>query len=162
MSNGTRWTYRILTSMIIGLLLSLACAYAHGQSEDEMLKTPAVLDAINELHAHTHLAGYDKAEWSFVIRQDGTPSKPQSSHEFSQNHLSVAIGSDRAIIHSHPDGTSPQPSNGDLIAAKHCKVPNYEISGYHIYVAEPDGKTIRKVADIEQAKHGVVIHWGTK
>ena len=41
--------------------------------------------------------------------------------------------------------------------------PNYEISAYHIYVAEPDGKTVRKVADIEQGKHNTInIKWGAK
>jgi hypothetical protein len=143
------------TLCIMALLIGSAFAQ---NPEDALLKTPAVTAAITFLHEHTH-QGFngDKTEWSFVIGADGKPSTPQSSHEYSSNHLTVFIGADRAIIHSHPDGTAAQPSNGDMATAKHCAIPNFEVSGYAIWVAEADGTTVRKVADITQGKHGIIV-----
>ena len=156
---------RLLTIAVVIQIWTGAVIYAHGQvmAEDMLIRTPTVIAAITELHSHTHLGGMDKTEWSVVVRADGTPSKPYSSHDWASNHLTVRIGSDLAIIHSHPDGTAPYPSQSDQNAAKQCHIPNYEISAYHIYVAEPDGKTVRKVADIEQGKHNTInIKWGAK
>ena len=156
---------RLLTIAVVIQIWTGAVIYAHGQvmAKDMLIRTPTVIAAITELHSHTHLGGMDKTEWSVVVRADGTPSKPYSSHDWSSNHLTVRIGSDLAIIHSHPDGTAPYPSQSDQNAAKQCHIPNYEISAYHIYVAEPDGKTVRKVADIEQGKHNTInIKWGAK
>jgi len=152
---------RTLTILTVLAIWAGALTYAHGQTDpDALIKTPAVLAAIGELHSHTFTAGVDKTEYSIVIRADGSPSKPQSSHDWSSNHLTVAIGSDLAIVHSHPTGTAPQPSEWDLIAAKRCGIRNYEVSFYYIYVAEPDGKTIRKVANLSTGKHGIlVIKW---
>jgi proteasome lid subunit RPN8/RPN11 len=156
---------RLLTIAVVIQIWTGAIIYAHGQvmAEDMLIRTPTVIAAITDLHSRIHQGGVDKTEWSFVVRADGTPSKPQSSHDYAANHLTVALGSDRAIVHSHPDGTAPFPSDADSAAAKKCRIPNYVVSGYHIYVAEPDGKTVRKVADIEQGKHNTInIKWGAK
>src|ERR1700728_3777942 len=41
-----------------------------------------------------------------------------------------------AVIHSHPYGTGPQPSDADYDAAKKLNAPNFELSQGAIYVAE--------------------------
>jgi len=149
--NGLIFVLAIIVAIAIG---------AHCQDQDELLKTPAVLSTIAQLHSHTFNASEDKTEWSSIINEDGTVSTPYSSHDWSSNHLTVQIGSTKAILHSHPTGTAPQPSQGDLATAKKCGIPNYEISFYYIYVAESDGKTVRKVANLSTGKHGVlVIQW---
>jgi proteasome lid subunit RPN8/RPN11 len=89
-----------------------------------------------------------------VIHEDGTASQPYSSNDYSANVLTVLL-SDRAILHSHPDGAPSQPSDRDIQTAKVVRMPNYEVSGYAVWVATPDGKT-HKVAFIEQGKHGTI------
>ncbi len=142
-----------IQTALVALGIFLSTIFAHGQ--DAILKTPSVMAAINVLHSHT-LSSFDKIEYSFVVRADGTPSKPQTSHDYFSNYLTIIPGSDKAIVHSHPMATSPQPSNGDFDAAKKLGGPNYEVSLYAIWVAEPNGRG-HKVADIEMGKHGKII-----
>jgi hypothetical protein len=149
-----------LVPYLLWLIFILICIcggeLAYGQ--DEVVQTPQVEAQILKLHDHTN-TGSDKTEWSFVIQRDGTPSALYSSHDYSKNVLTVKIDNDLAIVHSHPTATSPQPSQGDIDTAKKCRMPNYEVSLYAIWVAEPSGK-VRKAAEIEFGKHGrVIIHW---
>jgi hypothetical protein len=56
------------------------------------------------------------------------------------------------LIHTHPSMDLPAPSKGDVAVAVRLGVPNYVLSKFALYVAEPDG-TIRKVADVK-IEHG--------
>jgi proteasome lid subunit RPN8/RPN11 len=61
----------------------------------------------------------------------------------------------QALIHTHEPGVSPQPSRQDIEVAKQLGCPNYELSMFALWVANPDGTTA-KVGDVEM-KHGELV-----
>jgi hypothetical protein len=133
-------------------LLFVLAGMAHGQ--DEVLKTPAVLAQIKEIHTCCTF-GPSKTETSFRVTADGTPSNPASSNDYLKNTMRV-YSTDLAIVHSHPMAGDPRPSPGDIATARSIGKPNYEVSLYAIWVTEGDG-TVRKVATLKSGKHGVLI-----
>ena len=150
------------TYHLIGFLLWFVCvvaALSHGQ--DEILKNPAVLAQVKDIHesgcSDVFLGTFGPlmTEYSFRITADGTPSKTESSHEFASNTMRV-YNTDLAIVHSHPMAGDPRPSPGDITTATHIRRSNYEVSLYAIWVAEGNG-TVRKVATLKSGKHGALI-----
>jgi hypothetical protein len=78
-------------------------------------------------------------------------------------HARASIPTDSsAIIHTHPNGIDPLPSEDDYKTAKKSGKPNFVMSAGSIYVAMPNGdvKHPVKVADISYGKHGKLnIKW---
>jgi HK97 family phage portal protein len=117
---------------------------------------------ITTTDAHTQMAnlynsassgysGQDKMEHSFTIDGSGKPRAIQSSHSNSSNSVTVHPG-DKAIVHTHPKGTDPKPSDADVAIAVKFGIPNYAMSADVIWVANPDGTTA-KVGDVSW-QHG--------
>jgi hypothetical protein len=130
-------------------------------AQDDVLKTPAVQAQMSRLYAEalgTFLPTTNgltrKAELSFTVNVDGTPGPITSSGDWASDFLRVQH-SDTAIVHTHPFGTHPRPSDGDIAIAVKLGIPNYELSHYALWVSMPDG-TSHKVADV-QWKHGQLV-----
>jgi hypothetical protein len=140
---------------ILALLTSASFA------EDEPLKMGAVQARMSKLYADalptfvsTTSGSTRKAEWSFTVHGDGTPGAITSSGDWARNFLRVQQG-DTLIVHTHPFGTAPRPSECDTAIAVKLGIPNYELSRGAVWVAMPNG-TSHKIADV-QWKHGQLI-----
>ncbi|MGA2538790.1 MAG: hypothetical protein ABSF53_22470 [Terracidiphilus sp.] len=135
---------------ILSLLFSASFSAV---AKDEPIKTSVVQAQLFELyeHASASYVGCSNSEYSFTVKPDGTTSGIQSSNDYNRNVVAVPVG-DLALIHTHPSMDLPAPSKGDVAVAVRLGVPNYVLSKFALYVAEPDG-TIRKVADVK-IEHG--------
>jgi hypothetical protein len=51
---------------VLAMIVAIAIG-AHCQDQDELLKTPAVLSTIAQLHSHTFSVFEDKTEWSSMV-----------------------------------------------------------------------------------------------
>jgi proteasome lid subunit RPN8/RPN11 len=145
------------TDVVVGalaLFLFLAC-YANCQTAEPAIGSPAVQAQMYRLYsaAAASYFGQTSVEFSFTVDAAGSPREVTSSNERDTNHLLFYPG-DRAIVHTHPKGTDPRPSDGDIATAKKCGVPNYELSVSELWVATPDGK-YHRVGSV-RVKHGVL------
>ena len=68
---------------------------------------------------------------------------------------------DTAIVHTHPFGTSPSPSDGDVAIAVKLGIPNYVLSYYALWVAMPDGGVKQVCRCAMEARSGRVETKGT-
>jgi proteasome lid subunit RPN8/RPN11 len=133
-------------------------------SSHDLLKTPAVHDGLKNLYttAGDSYQGANKQEHSITIDKEGNPSEIATSHDSSKTTVSVhkenGKVTDQAIIHTHPKGTDPHPSDADVQIAKKTGIPNYELSQNQLWVANPDGSTA-KVADVEWKNNDLSIKW---
>jgi HK97 family phage portal protein len=130
-----------------------------GAGSHDLLKTPAVHTGMTDLYkqAGNSYMGTDKQEHSFTVDANGKPSAITSSHSSAANTLTVTKG-DQAIVHSHPKGTDPRPSEADIAIAKSEGIPNYELSRDELWVANPDGTTA-KLGDVSWKNNEVSIKW---
>jgi hypothetical protein len=140
---------------ILALLTSASFA------EDEALKTRAVQARMSKLYADalpafvpTTNGSTRKTEWSFTVHADGRPGPVTSSGDRARNFLRVQQ-SDTVVVHTHPFGTDPRPSECDTAIAVKLGIPNYELSRGAVWVAMPNG-TSHKIA-VVQWKHGQLI-----
>jgi len=95
-----------------------------------------------------------KTELSFTVSADGTPGLVSSSHDWARDVVRVHHG-DTAIVHTHPFGTDPRPSDSDVAIAVKLGIPIFVLSRGALWVAIPDG-TSYKVADV-QWEHGQLV-----
>ncbi|HLX83803.1 MAG TPA: phage portal protein [Terriglobales bacterium] len=125
----------------------------------ELLKTAAVHDQLTKLYAEASPSyhGTDKIEHSFTVDGAGQPRNIQSSHDSAKSSVTVHPG-DKTIVHSHPNGTDPKPSDADIAIAKQFGIPNYELSHNQLWVANPDGTTA-KVGDVSWSNGDLDIKW---
>lgn len=77
---------------------------------------------------------------SYTGRSQGSTGEYQA---FTFNWISNAV----AIVHTHPNGTSPRPSEQDLRVADKYDVPIFTITISGMYVYNPATKIISKVMD---------------
>lgn len=140
------------------ILASLMSA-AFGQGN--VVKTPAVQAQMSKLYANARQSFVPttngltrKTELSFTLSADGAPNPVGSSHDWAHDSVRVHRG-DTAIVHTHPFGTAPRPSAGDVAIAVKLGIPNYVLSGYALWVAMPDGE-VAQVADV-QWRHGQLV-----
>lgn len=145
----------------LGLFCILALLTSVSFAEDEGLKKRAVRARMSKLYAGalpsfapTTNGSTRKAEWSFTVHADGTPGPITSSTDWARNSLRVQQ-SDSAIVHTHPFGTDPRPSESDTAIAVNLGIPNYVLSRGAVWVAMPNG-TSHKIADV-QWTHGQLI-----
>jgi hypothetical protein len=143
------------------LLCILVLLTSASFADDEALKMRAVQAPMSKLYADalrtfvpTTNGSTRKAEWSFTVHADGTPGPITSSGDWARNFLRVHQ-SDTAIVHTHPFGTDPRPSECDTAIAVKLGIPNYELSRGAVWVAMPNG-TSHKISDV-QWKHGQVV-----
>lgn len=140
---------------ILAVLISTTFA------QDDVLKMAAVQDQMSKLYAdarNTFVPTTNgltrKAELSFTVNVKGTADRITSSGDWASDFRRVQHN-DTAIVHTHPLGTDPRPSDGDNAAAVKLGIPIYELSHYALWVAMPDG-TSHKVANV-QWKHGRLV-----
>ena len=140
------------------LFCILAPLTSAASSQDNVLKTPAVQAQMSKLYADALMSFVPttngltrKAELSFTLSADGAPGLIRSSHDWARDFVRVQHG-DTAIVHTHPFGTAPRPSDRDIAIAMKLGIPNYVLSCYALWVAMPDG-TVAQVAAV-QWKHG--------
>jgi proteasome lid subunit RPN8/RPN11 len=145
----------LLLILIFLEIVGLHCAHGQAAAQDKSIKTPEVEQTIRVLNALALSHARDQVEFSSVVNGTGQPGPITSSHDNLRNAVTVTTGEDLAIIHSHPAGAEPKPSSGDVAIAKHLQMPNYVVSVYALWVAEPSG-AIRKVADLKYKKHNVL------
>ena len=133
-----------------------------GTEKHSVINTPAVHAKMGELYKkaeHTFMksgAVGGHAEYSFTVNKDGTMSDITSSGTANANAVTITADTE-AIIHTHPVGTMPSPSPGDVTAATACGCSNYELSQNALWVAEPGGASGgTKIGDIEM-KHGELV-----
>jgi hypothetical protein len=133
---------------ILALLTNAAIA------QDDLWKTPAVRAQMSRLYAralHTFIPTTNgltrKTESSFTINAGGAPESITSSADWACDVLRVRHG-DVAIVHTHPFGTTPGPSDGDTAIAARLGIAIYTLSHYALWVALPDG-TSHKIADVQ-------------
>src|ERR1019366_3619131 len=97
-------------------------------AQNDVLQVPTVQAQMAQLYkqaAGTYFStSSDHTEYSFTVDATGQPRAITSSHDSMKNYLKFFTG-DLAIIHTHPHGADPRPSDGDIITAKRCGVPNY-------------------------------------
>jgi len=139
----------------------------------ELVDTPEMASGINRL--------YKSAQPSFarqtgqnrlpeILEPIGTSGTLGASTEGDRNQMSsggmrtiAAIPNDSlGIMHSHPYGEAPQPSDQDYVTAKKLNRPNYEISANELYVAEPDSgnrNNPTKIADLRYNKGQLQYNW---
>ena|ERR1700723_990443 len=139
-----------------------------GADKYAMLKTPVVHAQMTELYKQAHhtmmpqLGGVQtpRAEYSFLINKDGTVTPVETSG--TNNHNTMTITPDTAaIVHTHPLGTDPKPSDvpgGDTTVSKDNGIPNYALSLDALWVANTDG-TVTHVADVSWKHNDLVIKW---
>jgi hypothetical protein len=146
---------RLKLFCILALLTSASFA------EDEALKTRVVQARMSKLYADalpafvpTTNGSTRKTEWSFTVHADGRPGPVTSSGDRARNFLRVQQ-SDTVVVHTHPFGTGPRPSECDTAIAVKLGIPNYELSRGAVWVAMPNG-TSHKIA-VVQWKHGQLI-----
>ena len=132
---------------------------AFGQGN--IVKTPAIQAQMSKLYANalqsfvpTTNGLTRKTELSFTLSADGAPNQVRSSHDWAHDSLRVHRG-DTAIVHTHPFGTAPRPSDGDVAIAVKLGIPNYVLSCYALWVAMPDGE-VAQVAYV-QWRHGQLV-----
>ena len=140
---------------ILAVLMNAAFA------QDDVLKMPAVQDQMSKLYADARYTFVPttngltrKAELSFTVNVKGTADPITSSGAWASDFRRVQHG-DTAIVHTHPFGRDPRPSDCDNAAAVKLGIPIYELSRYALWVAMPDG-TSHKVADV-QWQHGRLV-----
>ena len=133
----------------------------------DYLDNPASLNGLNQL--------YKAAGPSLFMVPQGAQQQPEKLVPIAQDgsfgqtstgggrdgkgamHATATIPSDsQAIIHTHPAGQDPLPSDADYATATKIGKPNFVMSGSAIYVAMPGGsrKNPVKVADIKPGKGG--------
>ena len=132
---------------------------AFGQAN--VVKTPAFQAQMSKLYANARQSFVPtpngltrKTELSFTLSADGAPSEVGSSHDWAHDSVRVHRG-DTAIVHTHPFGTAPRPSDGDVAIAVKLGIPNYVLSCHALWVAMPDGE-VAQVADV-QWRHGQLV-----
>ena len=141
------WTSALAVMFIVFAVAAFA--------QDAVLQVPAVQAQMAQLYkqaAGSYMTS-DRIEYSFTVDITGQPRAITSSHDSMKNYVKFFVG-DLAIIHTHPNGADPRPSDGDVVTAKKCGVPNYELSQSALWVAMPDG-TSHKVGDVS-LHHGVL------
>lgn len=129
--------------------------------QDNVVRSPAVRAQISKLYANARQSFVPttngltrKTELSFTLSADGTPNQVGSSHDWTHDSVRVHRG-DTAIVHTHPFGTAPRPSDGDVAIAVKLGIPNYVLSCCAMWVAMPDGE-VAQVADV-QWSHGQLL-----
>ena len=140
-------------------ILARLMSAAFGQGN--IVKTPAVQAQMSKLYANARQSFVPttngltrKTELSFTLSADGVPSQVGSSHDWTHDSVRVHRG-DTAIVHTHPYGTAPRPSDGDVAIAVKLGIPNYVLSCYAMWVAMPDGE-VAQVADVQWG-HGRLV-----
>ena len=147
----------ILLAVVITLL---SFATTGGSDKHAVLKTQAVHAQMGVMYkkaAHTMMGNPTHEEYSFTVNADGSVTPITTSGTANSNSVTVPAGT-QAIIHTHPAGTKPTPSEGDVLAAQKANCPNYALSQHELWVANPDGTTA-KVGDIDFKKGDLVIKW---
>lgn len=142
-------------------LFCILAPLTNASAQSDILKAPCVQAQMSKLYADALRyfvpAGNGlawKAERSFVVNLDGAPGPITSSGDWARDFLRVQQH-DSAIIHTHPFGTAPSPSEADSALAAKLGIPVYELSHYVLWVAMPDG-TSHKVADVRW-QHGRLV-----
>ena len=140
----------------------------------DYLDNPASFNGLNQLYktAGPSLfmvpsAGRQLGEKLVPIAQDGsfgvTSTGEDGRADNGKMHATATIPSDsQAIIHTHPAGQDPLPSDADYATATKIGKPNFVMTKDAIYVAMPGGSTKNpiKVADIKPGKGGKLnIKW---
>jgi hypothetical protein len=140
----------------------------------DYLDNPASLNGLNQLYktAGPSLfmvpsAGRQQGEKLVPIAQSGqfgaTSTGDDGRDDSGKMHATATIPSDsQAIIHTHPAGQDPLPSDADYATATKIGKPNFVMTKDAIYVAMPGGSTKNpiKVADISHGKGGKLnIKW---
>ena len=140
-------------------ILAPLMSAAFGQGN--IVKTPAVQAQMSKLYANalqsfvpTTNGLTRKTELSFTLSAEGAPSQVCSSHDWAHDSLRVQRG-DTAIVHTHPFGTAPRPSDRDVAIAVKLGIPNYVLSCHALWVAMPDGE-VAQVAYV-QWRHGHLV-----
>lgn len=135
----------------------LSAAFGQGN----IVKMPAVQAQMSKLYANARQSFVPttngltrKTELSFTVSADGAPNQLHSSHDWARDSLRVHRG-DTAIVHTHPFGTAPRPSEGDVAIAVKLGIPNYVLSCYALWVAMPDGE-VEQVAYVQWG-HGQLV-----
>jgi len=108
----------------------------------ELMRTFAAM----VLRAHT-LRGSEVA--AFVVRErDGSLQCrmwPNSGRWESQQFTGAVPPNTVAIVHTHPEDGSAEPSPTDIATAKHLHVLVYVVKRYEIYAAEPEAGEILRI-----------------
>jgi len=145
--------------LLITIMLAIV-ATAMTATEHKLLDTPVVRAQMGKLYdkaAHTFVSGGPRNEYYFTVNADGSVTPIITSGTADKNKIDVPTGT-QTIVHTHPNGTHPQPGPNDVTAAQAADCPNYDLSQDQLWVANIDGTTA-KVGDVE-FKHGeVVIKW---
>ena len=140
----------------------------------DYLDNPASLEGLSKLYSAAGpslfmapQSGRQQGEKLVPIAQSGqfgaTSTGDDGRDDSGKMHATATIPSDsQAIIHTHPAGQDPMPSDDDYATATKTGKPNFVMSGSAIYVAMPGGsrKNPVKVADISHGKGGKLnIKW---
>jgi len=144
------------------LFCILAPLTSTASGQDDVLKTPAVQAQMRKLYADalqsfvpTTNGLTRKTELSFTVSADGAPGLVSSSHDWARDFVLVRNG-DTAIVHTHPFGIAPHPSDVDVAIAVKLGTPDYVLSRSALWVAMPDG-TSHKVADVQWKRGRLVL-----
>jgi len=144
------------------LFCILAPLTIRASGQDDVLKTPAVQARMSKLYADalqsfvpTTNGLTRKTELSFTLSADRAPGRVGSSHDWARDFVLVRDG-DIAIVHTHPFGVAPSPSDVDVAIAVKLAIPDYVLSRSALWVALPDG-TSHKVADVQWKRGQIVL-----
>lgn len=105
------------------------------------------LQKLYDKAAVTFLPDHGKQEFSYTIDRNGAESDIKSDHDWTRN--VVTVDNDTvAVVHTHPNGVSPEPSPSDRDAATNSGIDVYTLSQHELWVAHPYAKRAEKIGEV--------------
>jgi proteasome lid subunit RPN8/RPN11 len=139
-------TFRKAALLKIVSWLVLSPPFAMAVDNLHVAQSPS-LQKLYDKAAVTFLSNHEKQEFSYTIDRNGTESDIKSDHDWTRN--VVAVDNDTvAVVHTHPNGTSPEPSQGDRAAATNSGIDVYTLSQHELWVAHPYAKRAEKIGEV--------------
>jgi proteasome lid subunit RPN8/RPN11 len=129
--------------LIVALLVAVPARASHELAR--ITEDPQLLHKFAEMLTHAStFVGWEVA--AFVVREpDGNLQCvlwPTSGRADSQVFQGTVPDNVVAIVHTHPQRMDRKPSDGDIALARRLGLPNYVLSRYGIYAAEPSGEVV--------------------
>jgi proteasome lid subunit RPN8/RPN11 len=131
---------KIVSWLVLSPPLAMAADNLH------VAQSPS-LQKLYDKAAVTFLSDHEKQEFSYTIDRNGTESDIKSNHDWTRS--VVTVDNDTvAVVHTHPNGVSPEPSPGDRDAATNNGIDVYTLSQHELWVAHPYAKRAEKVGEV--------------
>jgi len=147
----------LLLKLTSYLILSPALAAAPVQTAP-ILRTPTVHRQVTALYIRALVTFMtdDGTEYAFTFDVNGQVSDIQSSYEHDRTVVTIST-STVGVVHTHPRGCSPRPSEQDITVARDAGIDNYVLSEYALWVAHLDGR-VEKVGNVTLKRGDLLIN----